>query len=475
MSLSRRVGRNAAGQLSGRLVTSALAFVITALLLPRQLGEADFGVFAFYLTLYQLLNNVLDFGAGTIVVREASRDRAAAGRLIGMLIRLKARFAAVGFVVLVAVAFAFEGAGSRTGLLVIAALHLLFHAPAGAAAIFAVDMAFARSVLAGVAGQVVWLAATGVLVAADVTRPAPYLIAFGAGPVVNGVLAYVWARQRVHIRFDADADERRRLWRAAWPAGVSMTMAAVYFYIDTIMLRPLVGEVGVAHYSAAYRLMAFALMVPVLFSQVIFPVFSRLWARGASVLDPFFQRSTVVLVSLGLLFSATVPWVAGAVMDAVYPPEYVAGARCLAILSLAIVFVFAAYPHVLALLAADRQRVMMTISIGGAVLNVVLNLTLVPAIGIEGAAWATVATEGFVVAAAALAAWRLTGLHFRPLALARAAACATLACVSLALLLPRWEGSAERLVLGLVIGALGVAAAGVLPLELGTDEGAPPA
>ena len=88
-NLSRRVERNAAAQIAGRLYTSTLAFVITAVVLPRQLGAHDFGIFAFYLSLHQLLHNVFDFGANTIVIREASRDRDAAGSLIGMLVRIK--------------------------------------------------------------------------------------------------------------------------------------------------------------------------------------------------------------------------------------------------------------------------------------------------------------------------------------------------------------------------------------------------
>jgi O-antigen/teichoic acid export membrane protein len=71
VSLSRRVSVNAVGQIAGRLYGSGLAFVITALILPRRLSSVEFGIFLFYLTLYQFLHTMLDFGAGTIVIREA--------------------------------------------------------------------------------------------------------------------------------------------------------------------------------------------------------------------------------------------------------------------------------------------------------------------------------------------------------------------------------------------------------------------
>jgi O-antigen/teichoic acid export membrane protein len=475
VSLSRRVSRNTGAQLVGRLYTSTLAFVITAIVLPRQLQAYDFGIFAFYLSIYQLLQNVFEFGVGTIVIREASRDRARAGQLIGMLIRVKGSIAALSVVGLVVLAWLYEGPGSRFGLLVAAAVPLLFHAPAGAAAIFHVDMAFRWSTLASVLGQSAWLFGTLWLAWAGVDRPAPYLIAYGLTAVVNGTANYFWASRRVEIRFDAGRERLRNLWKEAWPAGVSMVMASVYFYVDAAMLRPLQGEVAVARYSVAYRLMTFVLMVPVLFSNVLFPVFSRLWATGADSLRPFFQRSLRVLVALGLTVVATVPLLCSDIMAVVYKPEYLSSARTLAILSLAIVFVFGTYPHVLLLLATGHQRVMMVISTSGAALNIGLNLWAIRHFGIEGAAWTTVATEAFVFVAAAVMGWRLTrirtdlGALMRPLVSASLAAGALFGVLEL---LPA-EQHVLRVVAGLVVAGGAVLGAGIFPLELEADEAAP--
>lgn len=478
MSLSRRVGRNALGQVGGRLYTSALAFVITALVLPRQLDESDFGVFAFHLTLYQLLTNVLDFGAGTIVVREAARRRADAGRLLGMLVRIKAFFALAGVPLLIGAAWLAEGPGLRFGLLALGALHLLFHAPGGAAAIFQVDMEFRWSVLATTLGQTAWLLGTLALVVFGVDRPAPYLLAFGAGPVVAGTLGYLWAKRRVAIRFDATRQELAALWKEAWPAGVAMTAASLYFSIDTVMLRPLAGEVATAHYSAAYRVMTFVLMVPVLFSQVVFPVYARL-ADDRATLTRFHDRTLRFLLSLGLLVPATVTLIAPSVMALVYPPEYGAGATALTILCLAVPCVFAAYPHVLLLLSGGHQRAMMVVSVSAALFNVVANRVAIPVWGIEGAAWTTVATEAFVLAASAWLAARRTGVHAHLATLLRPVLCAAAAGVGLALVLRvviadgTPAHAALRVGAGLVLAGVGVALARILPLDLGTDEGAP--
>ncbi|RKY22157.1 MAG: hypothetical protein DRQ55_02100 [Planctomycetota bacterium] len=475
MSLSRRVASNAVGQIAGRLITSTLAFVITALLLPRHLSGEAFGIFAFHLSLYQLLANVIDFGAGTIVVREASRRRAEAGVLLGSLVLLKLAVGVVGVALLLGVAMVFEGWGLRLALLAVAALHLLCYSPGGTAAIFHVDMDFKWAVRANVAGQSGWMLATAALLLADVTEPAAYLVAFAVGPVVTSALSYAWARRRVRIRFDGGRAALAALWHEAWPAGVSMSLASVYFFIDTAMLRPLRGELEVGRYRAAYAIMTFALMVPVLFSQVVFPVYSRLWAKGPAALLPFHQRSLRLLFSLGLLVTVTVPQLRHEIMALVYPAGYASAADTMALLFAAVVLVFCAYPHVLALLSSGNQRAMMYLSGSAAAFNVLANLWAIPRYGMLGAAATTVATEAWVLLLAMWAGRRLAGVRPELSLLLRPVAAAAAAAAALAWLLGLLPGdaSALRVLVGVAVGALGALLAGVLPLELGGEAGAP--
>jgi O-antigen/teichoic acid export membrane protein len=125
------------------------------------------------------------------------------------------------------------------------------------------------------------------------------------------------------------------------------------------------------------------------------------------------------------------------------------------------------------LLAANLQRTMMFISMTGAGLNIALNLLLVPRLGIDGAAWATVATEAFVLGAAAVSCARRTGLRFDLRPFGRAFGCALGASAVLAVALPALTGSWVRLGVGVITGVVAVVASGVLPLDLGTEEGAP--
>ncbi len=485
MNLSRRISKNSGFSLTGRLFTSVIAFAITAVLLPRVLADEAFGIFSFYLALYLLVVNGIDFGAGAIVTREASKDRSKAGRLLSLLLGLRSRFALVAFLLLGAVAVLFEGVSTRTALLACAAGHVFFHALSGAATIFVVDMDLRWQVASNLLGQMTWLVATLFLFLSGVVTPEPYLLAYGAGIVMTGTSAWIFAQRRVSINFTSSRAERLWLWKEAWPAGVSAIMAAIYFSIDTVMLRPLVGDVAVAHYAATYRLVMVVLMVPALLSQVAFPVLTRLWDQGGSeAVLPFFRRLSVALIALGILFPATIPFVSRDMLAVIYPLSFQEGAPSLGVLAFSVAAIFAAYPCMYLLLATGNQRSMMVISTVAAFFNIAANLLVIPPWGMLGAAWTTVATECMVFGGSAFCVWRLIGATLDMRFLLRPFACALFAAGILAVSAPFfsvgpeasswWLASpAAHVGFGMAVGLAGFFASGVFPLDLGGEGGSP--
>jgi stage V sporulation protein B len=79
--------------------------------------------------------------------------------------------------------------------------------------------------------------------------------------------------------------------------------------------------------------------------------------------------------------------------------------------------------HILA--AVNRQNLLLAISVVNAVVNVLLNLLLIPMIGLDGTAVATVATESLGLVLLSTAIYRIFGKVYDPGAIARVAAAAT--------------------------------------------------
>jgi O-antigen/teichoic acid export membrane protein len=248
-------------------------------------------------------------------------------------------------------------------------------------------------------------------------EPTLYLIAFGIGQAGTNVANYILSRPFLPASSGEKRSELGPLFKESLPLGISAVMVTVYFYVDTVLLRLLKGEAAVGYYNAAYRLLVFSLVVPVVFNQVIFPVFSRCTAEGArgeGRLSRIFRRAVLYMGITGIPIMAALWIFCEPVIVLVCGETYRASSLTLGILGLAMAVIFITYPHLSILVATGRQVLFAWIAGVGGLVNVVLNLVLIPRFTIEGAAWATVITESLVLGCALYAVrryTRLTALH----------------------------------------------------------------
>lgn len=468
MTQSSKIFENVVLTMVGRIYTGVLTFVIVAIFLPRVLTGEGFGIYAFYSTLFIILGVIVDFGSNTIAVREGARAPERLGAIVHSLTLLRLRMGLLCFVAAIVLAFIFEETWQERLLVAGAALHLLFHSVGGFGAIFHVQMKFSAVVFASALGHTAFFAASLVLFVCGWDEPGLYLVAFGAGYALSNVVFFYRGRRLVDGPITAERGEAGRLFREALPLGISAMVSIAYFHVDTILLRPLQGEEAVGLYNAAFRLLTFAILFPVYFNQVILPVISRLATDDPGRLRRVVERAVLYMGVAGIPIAVTLFFLSEQVLRLIYPEPFARAAGCLTILGLAVAIIFVTYPHVSTLIAVGRQKSYTWIASIGLVLNVLLNLIWIPLYSIEGAAWATVVTEAFVLCAAVYCVrsrvrfWALDRRLFRivPVAGIMAAASWWFSNEPMALVLPG---------LGLLyVGALFLF--GFLPFDMGDED-----
>lgn len=401
MTLSHTVLRNVGVSLGGRIYTGVLTFVVVAILLPRVLTEEGFGIYAFYNTLFVILGVIVDFGSNAIAVREGSREPSRLASILRSLTALRFFMSLLCFGAAIALVLIFEEEHTSRLLIAAACLHILFYAPGAFGVVFHVRMKFTFAVLAAAFGHTLFFAAALALYLYGHAEPALYVVVFAAGLGVSNAAAFVMGRRMVPEPGTPRRGELARLFKEAFPLGISAVVSIAYFHVDTLLLRPVAGEEAVGLYNAAYRLLTFAILIPVLFNQVLLPVFSRFAGDENGRFRRVFRRAVVYMSATGIPVAIALAILAEPILRFIYPETYVRSAACLRILGAAVACIFLAYPHVSVLIASGRQAAYTWIALAGLAMNVILNLIWIPRFGIEGAAWATVLTEGFVLAAAA--------------------------------------------------------------------------
>jgi O-antigen/teichoic acid export membrane protein len=193
-------------------------------------------------------------------------------------------------------------------------------------------------------------------------------------------------------------DIREVLRRSLPYAGVTL-FNSIYYSIDIIMLAHMQPSKQSGHYVAAYYILSAAYLIPYnIVHRLLMPTVQK-W----SFHDPVRYRAVFVNVTLllfvaGLLAAGLVYAVAGRLVSMCFGDEFIDAAALLKILAFAMPLHFATFSLGAVLMAGTFVKTKLLLLVACALLNVGLNLWLIPKYAAAGAAYATVITEiAFVV------------------------------------------------------------------------------
>ena len=174
-------------------------------------------------------------------------------------------------------------------------------------------------------------------------------------------------------------------------------MVQVYYSIDQILLGYLKGNGDVGQYAAAAKLPIVIAGFTMLWASALYPHASRVFQHDPEAVRRQLGMFTSMSIAVALALAVSFTLVAGDLMTALFGPAFGDAAGPFAILmwATAVAFVSINITHVLLAVGGERQfAVCVTV---GAVLNIALNLVLIPPLGATGAAWATLAAEAMVL------------------------------------------------------------------------------
>lgn len=380
-------------------------------LVARHLGPEQLGGLNYAIALTTLAGAVVSLGVESIVKRDVLREPARTAEILasGACLRLLAALPAIGALL----GFAALAPGAEAPLLALLAATLLQPA-------LLLPEVWLQSQLLARPATVIQTAVLGVGAALRlwlIATAAP-LAGFAAVLVLEAGLAAAglhWAARRAGCPFRwsaATRSEMGRLLRESWPLLFASLAVVLYMKIDEVMLRHLVGPAAVGLYSAATRLTEIWYFIPTALASSTLPALLRARERGSEAyhlrLQQYFDLSAAAAYALAVPVALAAPWI----VRLAYGPEYSASAGIVALHVWASVFVFLGVARGQWLVNESHQRFYLVATSGGALLNIGLNLLLIPRWGGLGAALATVISY-------AAAAWLSSFLHrsVRPIAL----------------------------------------------------------
>ena len=192
-----------------------------------------------------------------------------------------------------------------------------------------------------------------------------------------------------------------RLWRFTWSKAKDLLgqswwlmLAAwggiINLKIDQLMLGKMAGQAQVGEYAAAVRISEMSYFLPAFIALSAFPGLVRLRTESPAEYSRRFQTLFDVLTWLAIPFALLMTVLAGPVVRLLFGPAYSGAASILTIHAWACIFVFMGEGLSKWLISENALVLSPIRHFCAAMVNVCLNLLLIPKYGGVGAAVATV-------------------------------------------------------------------------------------
>lgn len=403
---------NAGVLLSSRLLIAVLGWAGTVLIV-RTLSVSEYGQFTLVFTTLGIVSVLTDLGIGRIAVRGILHgdDRAA---FTGNYIMLRSALGLVAYGVVVAFVVVAGYPATVLHATLVAGLVILFGAPGNAyGTVFQAHRRLRGLSLTRVLSRTAQLGLTTALVVAGGS-----LLVLTIPAVLADLLVLLWVAPAAHrmapIRYALDLRAWGAMLAEAAPLSAGAALASIYYRADSLLLSKLDGFEAVAFYGIAYKFVDLLHEASTAVNAAILPVLVAAWPDRAEAFVATVRRgATLLALFLGLALVEFMLF-AEDVIGLLYGSTYEQAAHAARVVVAADAVAFATGLALIVLVAAGRNRRYPLIIGVGLVLNVALNLALIPAYGYEGAAYATLATNLLVVAWMLREAQRVPGLSRFP-------------------------------------------------------------
>ena len=365
----------------------------------RYLGVEQFGLLNYATTFVALFGALTTLGLTDIVIRDIVREADAKEEILGTAFWLRLFGSVLVVVMSIALIFLLRPGDdpadvSARWLVAVVSLSTIFQSW------FVVDLWFQSQVQSK---YTVWSKSTAYLVAnvfkiAAILLGAP-VIYFAVAVVLEVALSAAGLalnyRRRGH-RFGAwrpNLARARHLLSDSWPLALSSLMVLIYMRVDVIMLGEMSGDAAVGIYTSVSRLVDYSAFVPLVIASSLFPSLVKSKERSVKIyterLQGFYDANAAIAYAIILVAVPLAPYF----ILGLYGREYAAATPIFVIYIWANLFSYIAVARSRQLINDGFIKFSLVTSALGLIINVSLNLLLIPQYQGVGAAIATVAAQ----------------------------------------------------------------------------------
>jgi O-antigen/teichoic acid export membrane protein len=377
---------------------STILSVALSISIARFLGSVVFGGYSFVIAFVALLSIFLDLGYETLLIRDVAKEKFKASMYVNNIIGIRIILSILTFIAMFLI---INILNFPQDIKILVYLFGLAQIILSISNIFRVTMrAFERMDYEA-----------GVNIITNILRCSIGLILlyFNYGLIQIGlafvfisivdllVSFFICEKNFIKTKMQFDPVFFKNTIKIAFPIGLLAIFGLIYLRIDIVILEYFKGAAVVGYYNAAYTLILGFRPIPIVLMNALLPFMAYGTQKSKEVLREVYEKSFKLLTVIGFPITVGIFLLADKFIIVFYGQNYVNSITSLQILSWDILLTFLYLCIWFVLVAANEQNKSATVAGIGALINIVLNVVLIPTYSLVGSSVATIITEFFIL------------------------------------------------------------------------------
>jgi len=368
--------------------------LIVGVWVARYLGPEQFGAFNFAIAFVALFGAFASLGLDGIVVRDIVREPEKRYEILSSAFILKLCGGCIAFFISLVAIIIMRPAESQTHWLVgIIAAGMVFQSFDAIDLWFQSQVKSKYTVIAKNFAFVVFALVRVVLILNKAPLTTFAWAALAEVILGSAVLLMFYLRQKMVPVWCPGINAARRLVNESWPLILSGLAIMIYMRIDQIMLGQMMGNKEVGLYSAALRFSEIWYFIPMAIVSSVMPSLTQARLESKEKYYLLLQQVFNNLVRIAYVIAMPMTFISSSLVTSLYGSEYSRAGLILAIHIWSAVFVFIGVGMSPWTINEGMMKYSLIQTIGGAIVNICLNIVLIPRYGAAGAAISTLISQ----------------------------------------------------------------------------------
>jgi len=219
-----------------------------------------------------------------------------------------------------------------------------------------------------------------------------FVYVFAVENIITSILLFIFYLKVSNVsifKWKIKTNTILNLLKDSWPLILSGISVTIYHKIDQIMIGDMLGDSKLGFYSAAVKISEIWYFIPMIVTNSVFPSIlnakKKDWGLYLNRFQILYNSFTWFTIAVSIIISIFSP----VIINLIYGKEYFEASIVLSLHIWASIFVFLGVASSKYLIAENLTTISFIRTFLGAISNIVLNIFLIPLMGINGAALAT--------------------------------------------------------------------------------------